>query len=205
MWTIPQLRAEPYSYDVPTPSGISGTLASVYWKPEIEWVIQRIEVLSPIHRMTVRHNEVSAPSPKGKPIDVRKMRTQRRYTYLRDVDYLVHADLRVLRNDRGEPDPYGKHISIAERRLRNGQFYRQPYLGTAQCPVARIELLDDRGQAPSAIGETRSLGLMLWGQDWSDPHKPVALYYNAILVQGVVRVPSQSETVCIAGDGHAAA
>ena len=125
-WTIPQLRSEPHTYDVPTPSGIQGALESVYWKPEMQWVIQTIFVLAPIKRATMRVNHVEKPAAKTGQ-DVTEARTQRRITYLRDVDYLIEA--------RVAGDDPGKHLNIAQRRLERGQWYRRPYLGMAEFPA----------------------------------------------------------------------
>ena len=41
----PELRAERFSYEVPTPSALEGILKCIYWKPEMQYNIKKIYVL----------------------------------------------------------------------------------------------------------------------------------------------------------------
>lgn len=68
-FTRPEMHAERVSYDVITPSAARGILEAVYWKPAIRWVIDGIEVLSPIQFGTIRRNEVSSKIPYGGSTD----------------------------------------------------------------------------------------------------------------------------------------
>ena len=44
LFTRPENKAERMSYDVPTPSAARGILESVYWKPAIRWVVDKIHI-----------------------------------------------------------------------------------------------------------------------------------------------------------------
>ena len=55
-FTRPELKVERCSYDVPTPGALEGLLKSVYWKPAIRYVIDRIIVFNPIRFINVRRN-----------------------------------------------------------------------------------------------------------------------------------------------------
>ena len=47
-FTRPELKVERVSYDVPTPGALEGLLKSVYWKPAIRYVIDKIIVFQDI-------------------------------------------------------------------------------------------------------------------------------------------------------------
>lgn len=57
-FTQPGLSAERVSYPVMTPTAAMGVLKAVYWKPEFEYRIERIEVLASIKQFTLRRNAV---------------------------------------------------------------------------------------------------------------------------------------------------
>ena len=59
-FTRPELKTERVSYPVMTPSAAKGVLEAIYWKPEFDYVITAIEVLSPIRWASVRRNEVTS-------------------------------------------------------------------------------------------------------------------------------------------------
>ena len=53
-FTRPELKVERVSYDVPPPGALEGMLKSVYWKPAIRYVIDRIIVFHPIDFANIR-------------------------------------------------------------------------------------------------------------------------------------------------------
>ena len=57
-FTRPEFKVERVSYDVPTPGALEGMLKSVYWKPAIRYVIDKIVVFNPIDFLNIRRNEV---------------------------------------------------------------------------------------------------------------------------------------------------
>ena len=48
-FTRPELKVERVSYDVPTPGALEGMLKSIYWKPSMKYVIDRIVIMKPIN------------------------------------------------------------------------------------------------------------------------------------------------------------
>ena len=56
-FTRPELKVERVSYDVPTPGALEGMLKSVYWKPAIRYVIDKIIVFQEIDFANIRRNE----------------------------------------------------------------------------------------------------------------------------------------------------
>ena len=45
---LTRIGGEKYSYQVPTYEALKGILSSVYWKPTIIWVIDKVRVMKPI-------------------------------------------------------------------------------------------------------------------------------------------------------------
>lgn len=155
-FTRPELKVERVSYDVPTPGALEGMLKSIYWKPAIRYVIDKIIVFNPIDFINIRRNEVkdkillsavkSQMSGKGgdPSIYTSENRSQRASMILKNVRYGIefHFELTGLKNDN-EKEPEKKHYNIIKRRLENGQWFRTPCLGCSEFPVRSITLVED--------------------------------------------------------------
>jgi len=127
-FTRPETKAEPFSYDVMTPSAARGVVKSIVWKPSIEWQIERIHVLSPIKRDQIVRKELrDLPSLKV-PFHAPDHHTRKNTTLLRDVDYLVECFFKMT-EEAYPDDSVQKFVAIFRRRLENGQCYYPPYLG----------------------------------------------------------------------------
>ena len=63
LFTRPEFKVERVSYDVPTVSAMEGLIKSIYWKPAIRIVIDKIVVFHPIRFINIRRNEVSQKVP----------------------------------------------------------------------------------------------------------------------------------------------
>ena len=156
LFTRPELKVERVSYDVPPPGALEGMLKSVYWKPAIRYVIDKIIVFKPIRFANIRRNElkdkVSLPKIKsqmnGKGADpciyTAEERTQRASMLLKDVCYGVefHFEMTGVKSDKADEDEK-KHYNIIKRRLEKGQTFRTPCFGCAEFPVKRIELVEE--------------------------------------------------------------
>lgn len=189
-FTRPEMKVERVSYDVPTPSAMEGMLKSIYWKPAIRYVIDKIVVFNPISFMNVRRNEVKEKisvsnvkkqmkSPeKDISIYTAEVRNQRASMILKNVRYGIefHFEMTGIRSDR-EDDTEEKHFNIIKRRIENGQHFRTPCLGCSEFPVKKIELvnefnLEDISPEIRAMGDC-DLGFMLYGLKFHDQGKPV--------------------------------
>jgi len=195
-FTRPEMKVERVSYDVMTPSAARGVLEAVYWKPEIQWVIDAIHVLNPIRFMSVRRNEVgcriSADTAKrvmrkgagriGIYIEDRDVRQQRASMVLRDVDYVIEAHFEILSG----ADAPGKHLDIFRRRAEKGQYHHRPYLGCREFPAdfAWIE-----GELPvSPLQGQKDLGYMLHDIDFANDMMPC--FFRAEMFNGVIHIPA---------------
>lgn len=190
-FTRPEFKVERASYDVPTPGAVEGLLKSVYWKPAIRYVVDKIVVFNPIDFVNIRRNEVkdnlsytsvkSNMNGAGKDIAIyaSESRNQRAAMVLKNVKYgfSVHFELTGLRNDREEDGAEAKHYCILKRRLENGQYFRPPCFGCAEFPVKRLTFVDELplGDVHPDIAsqEDVDLGYMLYRLRFADGGVPV--------------------------------
>lgn len=151
LFTRPESRIDRISYDVMTPEAARGILESVLWKPEIAWRVRRIDVLRPIRWQELRRNELSSKaSPRGGRADPARaiaeaqggevallvdQRAQMTSRYLRDVSYVIHAEM--IRQPHAS-EPITKYLGMFDRRLAQGQHHRQPCLGKREL-LAHVE------------------------------------------------------------------
>lgn len=188
-----ELKIERVSYDVPTPSAARGIIESVYYHPGLKWHIDKIYVMNPIRFTSIRRNEVKSKISANKImkeangkgasyIDRKKDIEQRATMMLRNVHYVIEAHFEMT-DQANESDNPGKFQDIITRRLRKGQAYSQPYLGTREC-TAHFGLWEG-GEIPT-ISETRDLGLMLYDMDFSDPNDIQPMFFRAKLENGVL-------------------
>ena len=188
-----ELKIERVSYDVPTPSAARGIIESVYYHRGLKWHIDKIYVMNPIRFTGIRRNEVKSKISASKImkeangkgvsyIDRNKDIEQRAATMLRDVHYVIEAHFEMTDQANASDNP-GKFQDIIKRRLRRGQAYSQPYLGTREC-TAHFGLWEG-GEIPT-ISETRDLGYMLYDIDFSNPNDIQPMFFRAKLENGVL-------------------
>jgi CRISPR-associated protein Cas5d len=204
-FTRPEMKVERVSYDVITPSAARGILESIYWKPEIQWVIDRLIVLRPIRFSSIRRNEVkdkismaaanrvmkSGAGVLG--IDVSegdmRQRQQRAALLLQNVAYVIDAHFNIV----GGPNNAAKHLAQFQRRARRGACYTRPYLGCREF-AAHFRLIETDEPSPTVdpalVGE-RDLGWMLHDIDFASDKQ--ARFFRAFMCDGVIDVPSFSE------------
>lgn len=200
-FTRPEMKAERVSYDVPTPGALEGLLKSIYWKPSMRYVIDKIVVFHPIEFISIRRNEVKSKVSFSKmkrqmneaiavQSDPRKTiqtdpriytnvdRTQRSSLVLKNVRYGVefHIELTGLRNEREkeESNPMVKHNEIFIRRCKKGQCFREPCLGCAEFP-ADVQLVNDfdLSQVSAENKGEKDLGFMLYKVCFKDHGHPI--------------------------------
>jgi len=196
LFTRPEMKVERVSYDVITPSAARGIIEAVYWKPAICWKIDKIHVLNEIQFTNIRRNEVSEKIStreaerrmKGASdpffLDATEKRQQRASMVLKNVHYIIEAHFEMT--DRAEQDESEeKHYNMIMRRLRKGQHYHAPYLGTREFP-ANIELLENGDIPRSSLSGTRDLGWMLYDMNFSDPEDIRPRFFKAEMYDGVI-------------------
>lgn len=193
------MKVERVSYDVITPSAARGVLEAIYWKPAIQWRVDKIHVINQIKFDNIRRNERSGKissakvekAMKGGDVSLYQDKSedavQRASLVLRDVCYCIEAHFDVSsRGNEGETEE--KHYNIALRRMRKGQCFHHPYLGCREFP-ARFELIE--GDTPSSYYNgksdgTRDLGIMLWDIEFANEYK--AIFFRAQMKDGIIDV-----------------
>ena len=78
---ITKTGGEKCSYHLPTYEALKGVLKSIYWKPTIQWHIDRVRVMKPIRTQM----------KSTKPLQWDGGNTLAIYTFLNDVEYQVEA------------------------------------------------------------------------------------------------------------------
>ena len=199
LFSRPELKVERASYDVMTPSAARGLIESIYWHPGLAWHIDRIHVMNPIAFTNIRRNEVkdkilasnvrSVMSGADKPLTIYTGESiqQRASMVLTEVRYVIDAHFTMTERANAS-DNEGKFIDIARRRLARGQCYHQPCFGCREFPAAFRAW--SGGPVPT-IEETRSLGLMLYDMDYSNPRDIQPMFFRAELTHGVLEVAGQ--------------
>jgi CRISPR-associated protein Cas5d len=197
LFTRPEMKVERVSYDVITPSAARGIIEAVYWKPAIRWVIDRIHVLNEIEFTNIRRNEVSDKIPtdraqrvmngRDEPLFLasNEARQQRAAMVLKNVDYVLEAHFEILPAKAGAEDTVEKHYNMALRRLRKGQYYSAPCLGTREFG-AKVELIEDGNIPKSTLSGKQDLGWMLYDLDFNDPQDIKPQFFKAEMLDGII-------------------
>ena len=189
-WTRPDQKVERFSYLAPTPSGMRGVLDAVFFKPEMEWIIREIQVLSEISTFTILRNEVKnvVPGRASRPLFIEDDRTQRNTVGLRNVAYLVKAEARVRPGVDALPV---KYIEQARRRVKRGQCAFIPYLGCREFSAFFSEPDPDDRPIDVSMNLGRMLHSLEYAPDGSGHAKP--RFFEARMEHGIVRIPTLEE------------
>jgi len=180
-FTIPHLRADPVTYSVPTPSAMKGVVRALYWKPEFEYVVRRIDLVKAGTLTTEKF--IGVRQSVGRP--GRAVVTS---TILRDVAYVVWVDVEPnkARTDRTARS----YVEEARKRIETGQQWRQPCLGRREY-TAYARLAQPTDQPDRTIQGT--VEALLWDNvplaDGKDGAIPI--FFDAQIRDGALVVPGR--------------
>lgn len=230
-FTRPEFGVERVSYEVMTPSAARGILEAIFWKPEFRWLVREIAVLPSVRRDfrgrpidpvdqdsgRVRHysilrNEMNSTQSEraarswergGGGYYADEDRSQRHTLCLRDVAYVIRADVELKPHAGDHPAKYRDQFG---RRVKRGQCFNQPYLGTRE--FSAFFGPPDGDEKPMDL--TDDLGLMLFDVEFiPDSNGKVSYaghgsngrevlkgnarpkFFPARLEGGVLRVPAE--------------
>ncbi len=197
-FTRPEMKVERVSYPVMPPSAARGVLEAIFWKPEIAWRIRKIQVLKPIRFSSVMRNEVNSIASyqkahgwqaKGGGYFADEDRAQRHTLALRDVAYVITADLVLKPHAKADPAKYRDQF---RRRVARGQHHHTPYLGCRE--FASHFGIPEATDRPLPLD--MDLGLMLFDLEYEQNKdkkgirgKPI--FFAAKLHSGVLHVPQE--------------
>lgn len=174
-FTRPDLKVERMSYPCMTPSAARGILDSILWKPEFQWYIRRINILKPIQFFSVRRNEINNKQGKT-PIIIEDKRTQRNSIILKNVAYIIDAS--IYQKGFDPKNTPKKYVEMFRRRVKNGQCWRRPYLGTREFSA---EFMETDG-SEKLIEEVIPIGSMLFDIYYGESGKPSPLFFYDVKI-----------------------
>lgn len=121
---LTKIGGEKCSYHIPTYEALKGVLSSVYWKPTIIWVIDRVRVM----------NRIQTQTRSTKPVKYSGGNELAIYTYLANVEYQVeaHFEWNMNRKDMEKDRNENKHFFMAKRMIEKGG-RRDIFLGAREC------------------------------------------------------------------------
>lgn len=172
-FTRPEMKVERVSYPVMTPSAARGILEAVLWEPQVCYHVAAIRVVKRGFWTSIRRNEVQAVISMrnvgqwmAKPEKFSPIKagggapdgTQRNMLALREVEYIVSAELRTTPLANRPVDTPAKYFAEFKRRAQLGKCFHRPALGMREF-AADFEWVDD----PQSILERRTAEL---GTDW---------------------------------------
>lgn len=191
---LTRVGGEKFTYQVPTYEAMKGVMQSVYWKPTIIWIIDKIRVMNPIQTET-----------KGiRPIKYNSNRNDLSYyTYLKDCRYQVKAHFiwnenrPELEEDRNE----NKHHNIAKRMIQKGG-RRDVFLGCRECQAYVEPCTFGEGEGFYDNIEELSFGLMYHGITYPDEAyseetkgKMTVNFWNPVMKKGIIDYCLPSECI----------
>ncbi len=196
LFSDPATRAggEKFSYQVPTYEALKGILQSIYWKPTIVWIIDKVRVMNPIQTETKGVRPIKYVGT-GNELSY--------YTYLKDCRYRVRAHF-IWNENRpelaGDRDEH-KHHSIAKRMIERGG-KRDIFLGCRECQGYVLPRGFDEGAGFYDGVPCLDFGMMYHGITYADEAysdetrgKMSVRLWRAVMRYGVIEFPPPWECV----------
>lgn len=178
---LTKIGGEKCSYQIPTYQALKGIMESIYWKPTIIWVIDKVRVMKPIRTQTRSAKPLNYggiyPSARNLEKKEEPFNSLSIYTYLSDVKYQVqaHFEWNLHREDMSQDRNENKHFFIAKRMIERGG-RRDIFLGARECQgyVEACSFGEDEGYYDE-YGEL-AFDLLFHGFDYPDEISKNELY-----------------------------
>jgi CRISPR-associated protein Cas5d len=174
------MGGEKLSYQIPTYQALKGIVESIYWKPTLTMVIDKVRIMNPIRMES-----------KGiRPIEYSGKNTLANYTYLKDVRYQVqcHFIFNPHRPEFAYDRNEHKHHNILKRSLKAGG-RRDIFLGTRECQGYVEPCVFGEGDSYYDQIEEIHFGTMVHGFNYPDETGRENLevrLWNPIMRSGVI-------------------
>ncbi|MCD8391224.1 MAG: type I-C CRISPR-associated protein Cas5c [Firmicutes bacterium] len=176
---ITRAGGEKFTYMIPTYQALKGVCESIYWKPTIIWVVDRVRIMNPI-RTESKGMRVSKMSG-GNDLSI--------YMYLINPEYQVeaHFEWNEQREDLAHDRVENKHYFISKRMLERGG-RRDIFLGARECQgyVEPCKFGECKGYYDD---ESMSFGVMVHGINYPDEiggEKLQTRLWNAQMKNGII-------------------
>jgi len=194
-FTRPDLKVERMTYPCMTPSAARGVLDSILWKPEFQWWVHRIWVLNPVKFFSVKRNEISSKQGKT-PIIIEEKRAQRNSIVLKDVAYIIEAS--IYQKEFDPKNPVKKYAEMFKRRVKKGQCWRRPFLGTRE--FAAEFIAPDGNEQP--IQEFIPIGSMLFDIFYDAKGNPSPIFFYDVKIENGILECSNVENEKMMHSSH---
>ena len=184
---VTKTGGEKCSYHVPTYEAVKGVLKSIYWKPTIIWIVDRLRVMKPLRTQT----------KSTKPLVWGGGNSLAIYTFLHEVEYQVeaHFEWNEHRSELERDRIDGKHYNIAKRMLEKGG--RQDiFLGVRDCQGYVEPCRFGEGEGSYDKLDELSFGLMFHSFDYPDEtgkDELASCFWQATMCKGVLQFPRPEE------------
>ena len=180
---VTKIGGEKSTYLVPTYEALKGITQSIYWKPTIVWVIDKVRVI----------NKISTEAKNIKPLCYNGGNDLSVYTYLRNLEYQVkaHFEWNMKRADLEQDRNENKHFDTARRSLEKGG-RRDIFLGARECQGYVEPCEFGSGESFYDDGEPFAFGLMFHGFDYPsevDTDVLSARFWHAKMEKGIIEFP----------------
>lgn len=178
-FTRPDLKVERMTYPCMTPSAARGILDSILWKPEFQWYVRRIIVLNPVKFFSIKRNEINSKQGRN-PITIEDKRAQRNSIVLKDPAYIIEAS--IYQKDKSDKNPPKKYAEMFKRRVKKGQCYRRPFLGTREFYAEFSEPYGSEKHLEDPI----PIGSMLFDIFYDEKGVPSPIFFYDVAVENGV-------------------
>jgi len=135
---------------------------------------------------TIKRNEINSKQGRN-PIIIEEKRAQRNSVILRDVAYIIEAS--IFMSNASDKKSFEKYVGMVEgkegifpRRVKKGQCWRRPYLGTREFSA---EFMKPDGTEQS-IQDTIPIGGMLFDIFYDANGKPEPLFFHDVAIRAGV-------------------
>lgn len=176
---ITKIGGEKSTLMLPTYQALKGICESIYWKPSIIWVVDRVKVL----------NKIQTESKGIRPIKYGGGNDLSRYLYLKDVEYIVTAHF-VFNHNRPElkgDHNENKHYFITKRSLEKGG-RRDVFLGVRECQ-AYVEPIEFDKEESYYDGVEMEFGMQYHSLSYPDENgreKLITKFWYPKMINGVI-------------------
>ncbi len=181
---ITKIGGEKNTYHIPTYEALKGITQSIYWKPTIIWIVDKVRIM---HKISTESKNIKTLLYSGGGNDLSV------YTYLKDVEYQVkaHFEWNLERPDLEKDRNENKHFDIARRSLEKGG-RRDIFLGARECQGYVEPCNFGEGSGFYDNEDLFSYGLMFHGFDYPTEvatKKLIARFWQAKMEKGIIEFP----------------
>jgi len=179
-FTDPTSKVERASYPIMTPSAAKSLIAQIHGKPEFNWEILKIELLSfPKFFVETRKEFIKKAPRKNKILINPKYRV---FAKIIPEEYINLDGKKIKTPNKGEL--VKKHMNQFKSNIRRGKYYKNPYMGLSQYRAEILE--DDESILPVDYNDEFT---MFFG--FKKNRNPI--FFNAKIDKGTMIVPNISE------------